>query len=111
MTFTIKTRGAPGLIVSEFACPECGVFEATVPSGTECWSCECGLLAPWTPSAPRIKHPIITGVVRGKSDGPPTPTALNTEPIADGMPMYKFDEMRAKVWEEHRERKIKKQVA
>lgn len=30
MTFIIKTRGAGGLIVADYRCPEHGVFEATV---------------------------------------------------------------------------------
>jgi hypothetical protein len=83
MTFTIRTRGAPGLRVVEYLCPEHGRFEAVIADAPDSAFCDCGSLSPLVISAPltRVKR---GEVQRGKSD-PRPPHVLNTEALADGM--------------------------
>ena len=121
MTFTIRTRGAPGLVLADYECPFHGRFERLVerdddgdpPDEVPCDIEEpveglavmdmCCLDSPWVPSAVHGKVKIAE-VQRGKSDERP-PWALNTEALADGMPMH---EWRAKQDKLDRDRRIKK---
>lgn len=110
MTWTIKTRGdCAGPILSEYRCPEHGVFEAVVPRDEhddppDRMPCpfSCPHDAAWTPSSPRIKHPAFLSAHRGKNDDKPHPFVLDTEPLADGRETYaEFQKRRAAMWAAH----------
>jgi hypothetical protein len=108
VTYTVKTRGARGLMLAEYECPDHGLIERLVrrdengdpPAVFYCTEklcgdntcshdmCTCDRPSPHVMSAVhgRVK---IAEVQRGKSDERP-PWALNTEALADGMPMKEW---------------------
>jgi hypothetical protein len=64
-------------------------------------------------SAARLKFPFFKGAVfrgNGRPEEQPSPTYMDTEPLADGMPAWEFAEKRKKVWEDWREAKIRKEL-
>jgi hypothetical protein len=64
-------------------------------------------------SAARLKFPFFKGPVfrgNGRPEEQPSPTYMDTEPLADGMPAWEFAEKRKKVWEDWREAKIRKEL-
>lgn len=91
----------------------CGDCDATTSDLVErpppdSYPCEiCGALAERCLSAVRLKTQLVT-VTRGKPDPMPSPLAMDTQPLADGMPYYEWREKRAKVFDEDRRRRIKK---
>lgn len=110
MTYTVKVRGAvgSGLIAREYTCPEHGVFDALVersygnlaiacPAPRDNSPAECGRASELTTSAVlgRVK---LGEVSRGKIEKPPTPAALDTEALADGMPLAEFKAKRRAMW-------------
>lgn len=122
MTLVIKTRGAGGLILADFRCPEHGVFEATVPRNeSDAAPCPtrvsipadgfypsggeraCGISSPWTPSPVhgRLK---LGDVEKGSFEPPPSPGALDTRALADGMPLHEWKKKRA---EQRRDRTLR----
>lgn len=125
MAFTVKLRGASsGTIQHEYLCPVHGRFTADVPRADvpdemPCPDFEyvdastmrsvgnhCGLTSPWSPSGIATKISII-GFSRGKADAPPTPHALTTRDLAEGMPMSEWRAKRAKLREERRRKRVK----
>lgn len=115
------------LIVLEFLCPKHGRFELIVersaaPDEAPCPAPDedlydwrqggplCDVASPWVVSAPKIKVKYATAATMAKSDPAPSPLYMNTEPLADGMPQWEFDEKRARVWDNWRDEKIKKAV-
>ena len=103
MTFTVRTRGAGGPIVAEYACPAHGRFEATVervlmPDVQPCPSCAAP--SPWTISAPLYK-PQRGAVVRGRPADKPHPMAMDTRELGEGMPIAEWKAKRRKQWAEH----------
>lgn len=102
MTWSVKTRGASSApIVSDYRCPEHGLFEAVTerpaPDWIECTVCDAE--SPWTVSAVRLRFPAFVSVSRGKSDEKPHPYVLDTEPLADGrVTLDEFRKQREKLW-------------
>lgn len=114
MTFTIRIRGAGGLVVADYRCPVHGVFEATVqrdengdpPShqscpedayadkvGEACDEWKCGRASAWTPSAPRplVDSKPCFAAVRGgdiRDNEKRPPNQLDTRKLADGRQTY-----------------------
>lgn len=113
MTWTIKTRGdgtAP--ILGEWTCPEHGTFEAIVPRAElDAQPCpQCGARSPWTISAPTIHQRAFVSCHRGKSDEKPFPTAMDTEPLADGkVTLNEWKKQRAEMWNAHEYDEFKKE--
>lgn len=93
------------MIVREYLCPDHGRFELIEPrshpvdAGRACP--DCGAICEWVLSAPRPKTHVIT-VERGGVASKPSPWALDTRPIADGMSHGAFREQRKA---EHRARR------
>ncbi len=133
MAWTLKVRGAPSRTIQhEYLCPDHGRFtadvsrddvpdempcrtvtrepiECVVPGGCDSPFCRpvyCGLTSPWSPSSIATKISII-GFSRGKADAPPTPHALTTRDLAEGMPMNEWRAKRAKLREERRRKRVK----
>lgn len=95
MTFTIKTRGAAGLIASEYMCPEHGRFDQLLVDPPDEMPCPgdteydpCGRDCPWVISAPKPKVLSIPcyAAVRG-GDTERRPGMLDTRPLAEGQSM------------------------
>ena len=124
-TFTIKIRGASSQpTMAEYMCPVHGRFDLVVerdangdpPAEAKCehWFSKeeteavghawhghptlfCGEWSPYVISAPmgRVKRGEVT---RGKADEKPTPFALDTEALADGMSLKEWKKRRADMW-------------
>lgn len=89
------------MILADFRCEEHGVFEAIADSGADATSCpECGASSPWSPSPVRGRVK-LGEVSQGKFEPPPSPGALDTRALADGMP---YTEWKAKREKQHKER-------
>lgn len=127
MTYVVKVRGAGGLVVAEYECPEHGRFTATLhreangdPPEVQCChvaiarctcvhpddTCgpdcidECGIAAPWRPSS--VRGWVKRGeVARGKSDVQEQPTWMSTRELGEGMPLDEWEAKRDKAWEEY----------
>jgi hypothetical protein len=102
MTYTVKHRGSPtGLIVAEYSCSECGVFESTVerPAPDELDCVTCGQTATWCMSAPtgRVKRGSAT---QGKYEPPPR-GYMDTRALGEGQSLedWRADRRAAKVEE------------
>jgi len=115
VTFTIRLRGtSSGPLACEYMCPEHGRFDALVdrnsagdpPASVVC-PMNCELEAEHVISAPmgRVR---LTEVARGKADDKPTPLALDTQALADGMPMKEWKARRASMWRTHDYAEFKK---
>jgi hypothetical protein len=114
MTYTLKVRGAPGPMTAEYLCPVHGRFEAMVrrteagdpPDARPCPVC----LQPaaWVISAPpgRVR---ATEVVRGKGDPAPTPLALDTRALGEGMPLSEWKARRNTMWRDHDYKQLKEE--
>jgi hypothetical protein len=134
MTYTVKTRGAGGLVVAEYLCPEHGRFEAMVqrdengdpPAEQPCpfiiaererWDegrhededTLCEDPSPWTISAPKQKVLTVkpTAAVRGGDMKERPPWMLDTRPLAEGM---KYSEWKKKQADLSRTRRHKQLV-
>lgn len=102
------------MITLEFTCDQHGPFEtredsATAPDENACPV--CGAASPWTPSSLHMGTRYAVAATRARSDEAPSPYYLDTEPLADGMPMHEFQAKRDKLWEEHRLDQIKKAIS
>lgn len=98
------------MIVREYLCPDHGRFEiiesrntATDP-GRACP--DCGAIAEWVISAPKTKT-TWASVERGGVADAPVPWALDTRPLAEGMPLGEFRAKRAKEHNDRRHAEIK----
>lgn len=128
MSFTIKVRGAGGLILTHYECPEHGLFEATVqrdesgdpPAEVPCpeeerdqWpDCRgerrvnvCGLTAEWRPTAPAIKPCYGYAAVRGKDEDRP-PGMLDTRMLGEGASYKEWRAVQDKARQERRHKKL-----
>lgn len=110
MTFRMTTRGAGTLIMAEFRCAGCGVFEELVesPAPDEIECPDCGSSATWTISAPKPKVWSVTpyATVRGGDMKDRPPGMLDTRPLAEGMSMTEWK----KVQREDQRRRRHKQL-
>ena len=108
--FKLTIRGAQEG-VREYGCPEHGPFDLTVDLSTSSQPrpCPtCGSLSERTLNAnihTRIDH---LSFVRGKSAEKPTPLAMDTRPLAEGMPLKEWKARRRKLWRDH-DRSVAKQ--
>lgn len=117
MTYIVKTRGAGGLLVAEYRCPEHGVFEATVsrdangdaPDEQPCPGDDCEYPSPWCMSAPsmRVWSVPCFATVRGGDMAERPPGMLDTRPLAEGM---SYTEWKAKQRAAQRSRRHKELV-
>lgn len=113
MTFTVKTRGDTGSpILAEYACPRHGVFEELVerPSPDYMPCPECNDVSPWTITVAPAFKPQYGAVHTGKVDDAPSPHAVDTRAIADGMPVTEWRELRAKKRRERRLAEIRSKI-
>lgn len=93
----------------DFYCGDCDAVtnETVERPAPPSFPCEvCGQLAERCLSAVRFKQQLVT-VNRGKSQERPSPLAMNTEPLADGMSYHRWRKERDKVFDEHRRKRIK----
>lgn len=101
--YTVKIRGGGGYESRDFSCEEHGVFDALIQRGLrEPQPCPaCGRDSEMVMSAPlgRVK---LGEVTRGKVEPAPSPYALDTQPLADGMPLGEFKKQRRKLWDDKR---------
>lgn len=77
-------------VLVEFRCPTHEVFELLVPRPVpdDAPCPQCGATSPWTPSAVKTYMPVAVVVTGGSNERPPH--ALDTRPLADGMPAHKW---------------------
>ena len=97
------------MILADWDCPSCGVFEARAPSSTDAIPCpECGAASPWAPSpvAGRVK---LGEVSRGKVE-PPRPGWINTRELGEGMSMAEWRAKRDRQRLEDRRKILKDQL-
>jgi hypothetical protein len=111
VTYIVKTRGAGGLLVAEYNCPEHGVFEATVTrdangDAPDTFPCPaeddyddgyapdgpCSYPATWCISAPsmRIWSVPCFAATRGGDMTDRPPGMLDTRPLSEGMSMTEW---------------------
>lgn len=110
MTFTVKISGSPsGLIIAEYRCPDCGVFESLVsrPPPDDMPCDECGETSPWCMSAPRPKVLSVPcyATVRG-GDTERRPNMLDTRPLAEGMKMADWKKIQRDATRKRRHQKL-----
>ena len=109
--YIVKHRGAASLVARDFACAAHGPFDALVGRLEEgAQPCPaCGASSPMVPSAPlgRVKRGEVT---QGKVEAAPSPYALDTRPLADGMPLREWKAQRSKLWNEKRRRDLKDKI-
>lgn len=122
MTFTIRVRGAGGLFMAEYMCPEHGRFELLVERDTNgdppvempctepecCDEHPCGAPSPYTISAPKTAVDSVpcTAVTRGGDMKDRPPGMLDTRPLAEGMPMSEWKKVQKKHTEERRHQQL-----
>ena len=110
MSFKITVRGSRGLMATEFACSEHGVFAVDITGDHDAFPCpECSSPSPWQMSAPmtRVKRGEVS---RGKSDQH-LPHQLDTRPLADGMPYDEWSKRYDNMDRDIRWKQNKKRVA
>lgn len=100
-------------IVREYDCPGHGLFEMLVrrsedPPTEPCP--ECGAPCPVVISAPLFR-PQRGAVARGGIAEKPFPHALDTEPLADGMPLAEWKAKRRALHVDQRRAAIKKAIS
>lgn len=110
MSYTVKTTRAGSWLLSEYRCPDHGIFEATVqrdangdaPDEQPCQ--DCGEPSPWTISAPHPKVLSVpcSAVSRGGDMSERHPGMLDTRPLAEGMPMKEWRGVQDKHRQERR---------
>lgn len=121
MTFVVKTRGAGGLFLAEYMCPEHGRFEQLVqrnesgdpPAKHPCDADDgygemCFEICELTVSAPKPKVLSVpaTAVTRGGDLKDRPPGMLDTRPLAEGMPMSEWRKVQKKHSEERRHQQL-----
>lgn len=127
--FRVIVRGASSQpLLAEYMCPVHGRFDAIVdrdangdpPKSVACPMVDdlldldrepvaCGLEAEHVISA--ISGHVKRGeVTRGRNDEKPTPLALDTEALADGMPLKEWKARRQAMWRAHDYAEFKKNV-
>lgn len=64
--------------------------------------CEaCGRRASRCLSSPKVKTVWASAATQGRSDPPPSPTAMDTRAIWEGQTVKEWRKERKKVWQEH----------
>lgn len=89
------------LRAQEYMCPEHGRWDDLVEraSASEPHPCPaCGAPSEAAISAPLYK-PQRGAVTQGKVNDKPFPHAMDTQPLADGMPLAEWKRRRAEIWE------------
>lgn len=114
MTYIVKTRGAGGLVVADYRCPEHGVFELTVErdangDAPDEQPCPCGASSPWTISAckQRIWSVPCYAAVRGGDVKERPPGMLDTRPLAEGQSYSDWRRVQKKARVERRYQQLK----
>lgn len=126
MTFTIKVRGGTGLVLAEYLCPLHGRFELLVerdangdpPDERPCpveaprfeWMARaeyCGLISPWTISAPAVHTQFVITASKGKNAPKPHPKAMDQRMLAEGR-KNDFRKQRKKIKDEERHQRVKR---
>ena len=119
MSFTIKHRGARGLVMAEYRCHHHGVIERLVqrdsngdPPGfvvcqIEGVNAQC-CIAEWTISAPAVHTAFVVTASRGKSDPKPHAKAMDTRPLAEGQKYSEWHKERKKIREEERHQRVRR---
>lgn len=104
--YIVRVRGGGGYVSREYLCLEHGVFDELVERNHAAQrmphACPiCGAASEPAMSAPhgRVK---LGEVMRGKVEAAPSPYALDTQPLADGMPLSEFKARRRKLWDDKR---------
>lgn len=134
MSFKVTVRGSRMPMVADYECPVHGRFEARVqrdengdpPATISCLVDDthgedndeaaetgadrgeagpCGQLAEYCMSAPLARVRRIEAL-RGKSQKPERATWTDTRNVAEGQPVYEWQEDRAKVWEAKRKQDV-----
>jgi hypothetical protein len=111
MAFVVKIRGARGVMLAEYDCPEHGRHEELVqrdesgdpPEFANCTLLSRGVECDWSSelvlSAATIHRPAFVSANRGKNDPKPFPEAMDTEPLADGkVTLQEWKKQRAEMW-------------
>jgi hypothetical protein len=107
--YTVRIRGA-GVAYREYTCPEHGVIELLVElatSGDPRPCPTCGVASERTVTAPRLNIPLGT-VQRGRYEASDHPMAMDTRPLADGMPLHEWKAERQKKWDAFDRAEMKK---
>lgn len=128
MTFVVKRRGGSAQIVAEYECPRHGRVTLTIdrdangdpPAWAECPMPigarddvvlgleydRCNEPSEYRISA--VRGRVRAGEVsRGKSEPPPHALALDTSPLADGMPYNEWKKKRNEMWRGERWKQIR----
>lgn len=123
MTWKLKVRSNPGsTVTADYECPVHGRFTAIVPRDTsgdppdavECsWGdddgADCGERSTFVMSAPGHVKVKVGEMVRGRSaERPADRYVMNTEKIADGMPIDEWKKERAAVHRDESLRRVRK---
>lgn len=119
MTFTIKHRGAGGLMVAEYLCPVHGRFELLVnrddegdpPDAVRCNRYDellndlCTKEAEYAISAPSVHTQFVISATQGKSAAKPHRDAMDTRMLTEGR-KKEFRQQRKAVREAARKRRV-----
>lgn len=125
MAFTVKTRGAGGMMVAEYLCPVHGRFEELVERDgngdapptrvcmettgrTERFHHFCGQISQFAISAPRPKvlSVPVYAAQRGGDMKERPPGMLDTRPLAEGMPLAEWKKVQQKHAQERRHKQL-----
>ena len=101
------------LIIRDYLCPAHGYFELLedrADVGDK--PCpECGGPSEFCMSAPKVKTVWCQAVSTAKSDGPRSQYAMDTRPLAEGMPYSEWKAKRQKMWRDHDLKKLKEKIS
>jgi hypothetical protein len=101
MTFRIKQRGARGLVLADFRCLECGVFEALADRDADHADCPtCGASSPWSPSPVFGKMQEVSAT-QGKASAKPHPMTMDLREVGEGRKLSDWKKERRQRWREH----------
>ncbi len=124
--FVVKVRGGSSA-VREFMCPVHGVFETREPGDeVPCPHVDiftrdacgmtveqhlyCFLPSPRTFTVAPLGRVKVASVTQGKVSEKPTPYALDTQPLADGMSKSEWKKRRSAMWNEKRRKELKEKI-
>jgi hypothetical protein len=101
MTFSIKVRGARGLVLADFRCPEHSVFEALADRDADAIACPaCGASSPWSPAAVFGRVQLVSAV-QGKAAPKPHKMSLDLRDVGEGRSLNDWKKERRKAWRDH----------
>ena len=93
------------MILCDYECPRCGVFETLVdsPAPDEIDCPECFLASHWVPAAVfgKVRN---WEVQRGGWQKPERPTWTDTRDLGEGQELHEWQEKRRAVWDEERKK-------